>query len=196
MKWTSGGEKICIAYEDGAVIVGSVDGNRLWGKELGINLSLVEWSPDGRMILFCTPSVRCRGCAAAVCAYTRVCARANAPARWRFQSMQGVRMRCTLVKPARAVYVHHRVSAPRNEKGLSGGNLGRGPATLDASTRFLTVTSPLHVGSRCTQSFWADAHACACRRVRSTPTTAAATPYLGCPCTATRALLARTRSAP
>lgn len=58
MKWTSGGEKICIAYEDGAVIVGSVDGNRLWGKELGINLSLVEWSPDGRMILFCTPKVR------------------------------------------------------------------------------------------------------------------------------------------
>uniref|UniRef100_A0A7S3VHU1 Anaphase-promoting complex subunit 4 WD40 domain-containing protein n=1 Tax=Dunaliella tertiolecta TaxID=3047 RepID=A0A7S3VHU1_DUNTE len=56
MKWTSGGEKICIAYEDGAVIVGSVDGNRLWGKELGINLSLVEWSPDGRMILFCTPT--------------------------------------------------------------------------------------------------------------------------------------------
>jgi hypothetical protein len=58
MKWTSGGEKICIAYEDGAVIVGSVDGNRLWGKELGISLTLVEWSPDGRMILFCTPSVR------------------------------------------------------------------------------------------------------------------------------------------
>lgn len=58
MKWTSGGEKICIAYEDGAVIVGSVDGNRLWGKELGISLSLVEWSPDGRMILFCTPTVR------------------------------------------------------------------------------------------------------------------------------------------
>jgi len=58
MKWTSGGEKICIAYEDGAVIVGSVDGNRLWGKELGISLALVEWSPDGRMILFCTPMVR------------------------------------------------------------------------------------------------------------------------------------------
>ncbi len=32
MKWTANGEKICIIYEDGAVIVGSVDGNRLWGK--------------------------------------------------------------------------------------------------------------------------------------------------------------------
>ncbi|CAN0005943.1 unnamed protein product, partial [Heterosigma akashiwo] len=52
MKWTSDGQKICIIYEDGAVIVGSVDGNRLWGKELDINLSFVEWSPDGRYLLF------------------------------------------------------------------------------------------------------------------------------------------------
>ena len=36
MKWTADGQKICIVYEDGAVIVGSVDGNRLWGKELNI----------------------------------------------------------------------------------------------------------------------------------------------------------------
>jgi hypothetical protein len=28
MKWTADGSKICIIYEDGAVIVGSVDGNR------------------------------------------------------------------------------------------------------------------------------------------------------------------------
>ena len=54
MKWTSNGEKICIIYEDGAVIVGSVDGNRMWGKELGLTLALVEWSPDGRLILFST----------------------------------------------------------------------------------------------------------------------------------------------
>eukprot|EP01116_Phalansterium_solitarium_P021577 TRINITY_DN6773_c0_g1_i3.p1 TRINITY_DN6773_c0_g1~~TRINITY_DN6773_c0_g1_i3.p1 ORF type:complete len:1019 (-),score=496.25 TRINITY_DN6773_c0_g1_i3:92-3148(-) len=56
MKWTSDGQKICIIYEDGAVIVGSVDGNRIWGKELGkVNLSKVCWSPDtGRHILFCT----------------------------------------------------------------------------------------------------------------------------------------------
>lgn len=30
------------------MIVGSVDGNRLWGKELDIGLQNVEWSPDGR----------------------------------------------------------------------------------------------------------------------------------------------------
>jgi hypothetical protein len=43
-------------YEDGAVIVGSVDGNRIWGKELPkVNLRHVEWSPDsGRHILFGT----------------------------------------------------------------------------------------------------------------------------------------------
>eukprot|EP00611_Tribonema_gayanum_P003293 TRINITY_DN12557_c0_g2_i1.p1 TRINITY_DN12557_c0_g2~~TRINITY_DN12557_c0_g2_i1.p1 ORF type:complete len:1278 (+),score=471.21 TRINITY_DN12557_c0_g2_i1:111-3836(+) len=54
MKWTSDGQKICIVYEDGAVIVGSVDGNRLWGKELDMYLQHVEWSPDGKRILFVT----------------------------------------------------------------------------------------------------------------------------------------------
>ena len=34
MKWTADDSKICIVYADGAVIVGSVDGNRLWGKEV------------------------------------------------------------------------------------------------------------------------------------------------------------------
>ena len=54
MKWTADGEKICIVYEDGYTIVGSVDGNRLWGKELELQLAHVEWSPDSRTILFAT----------------------------------------------------------------------------------------------------------------------------------------------
>jgi len=54
MKWTPDGKRICIVYEDGAVIVGSVDGNRLWGKEVGCELAFVEWSPDGANILFGT----------------------------------------------------------------------------------------------------------------------------------------------
>eukprot|EP00794_Sanderia_malayensis_P012081 gene12081-13325_t len=53
MKWNADGQKICIIYEDGAVILGSVDGNRIWGKELkNVQLSNVEWSPDGKTILF------------------------------------------------------------------------------------------------------------------------------------------------
>ena len=55
MKWCADGSKICICYEDGAVIVGSVDGNRLWGKELKMKLQFCEWSPDARQILFVTP---------------------------------------------------------------------------------------------------------------------------------------------
>uniref|UniRef100_A0A7M5VC06 Anaphase-promoting complex subunit 4 WD40 domain-containing protein n=1 Tax=Clytia hemisphaerica TaxID=252671 RepID=A0A7M5VC06_9CNID len=55
MKWNTEGQKICIAYEDGAIIMGSVDWNRIWGKELkGIKLSKVEWSPDSKIILFGT----------------------------------------------------------------------------------------------------------------------------------------------
>jgi WD repeat-containing protein 35 len=54
MKWTPDGQKICIVYEDGAVIVGSVDGNRLWGKEMETGLTNVEWSPDASYILFVT----------------------------------------------------------------------------------------------------------------------------------------------
>ena len=43
---------IAICFE-GAVIVGSVDGNRIWGKELkSLQLSNVEWSPDGKNIIF------------------------------------------------------------------------------------------------------------------------------------------------
>ena len=34
------------------VIVGSEDGNRIWGNELRMSLKLVEWSPDGKYIVF------------------------------------------------------------------------------------------------------------------------------------------------
>ncbi|XP_050675727.1 WD repeat-containing protein 35 isoform X1 [Leptidea sinapis] len=53
MAWGSDGQKICIAYEDGAVIVGSVDGSRVWGKDIkGPGLSAVQWSPDNSSLLF------------------------------------------------------------------------------------------------------------------------------------------------
>lgn len=39
----------------GAVILGSVDGNRIWGKEVkNTNLAHVQWSPDGKFLLFAT----------------------------------------------------------------------------------------------------------------------------------------------
>ncbi|XP_033121645.1 WD repeat-containing protein 35-like isoform X2 [Anneissia japonica] len=53
MSWTADGYRICIVYEDGAVIVGSVDGNRIWGKDIkGQQLAHVAWSPDSKSLLF------------------------------------------------------------------------------------------------------------------------------------------------
>ncbi|XP_027311077.3 WD repeat-containing protein 35 isoform X1 [Anas platyrhynchos] len=53
MSWNADGQKICIVYEDGAVIVGSVDGNRIWGKDLkGTHLCHVTWSSDSKVLLF------------------------------------------------------------------------------------------------------------------------------------------------
>ncbi|KAJ3091801.1 WD repeat-containing protein 35 [Quaeritorhiza haematococci] len=55
MQWNRDGEKICIVYEDGAVIVGSVDGNRIWGKEFkNMQLAHLQWAPDSKGILFAT----------------------------------------------------------------------------------------------------------------------------------------------
>jgi WD repeat-containing protein 35 len=54
MHWAPDGSRICIAYEDGAVIVGKVDGTRVWGKELGLPLDKLAWSPSCQNILFTT----------------------------------------------------------------------------------------------------------------------------------------------
>ena len=55
MKWSKDGTRICICYEDGAVILGSVEGSRLWGKEFKHRIQIMEWSPDGRMMVIGTP---------------------------------------------------------------------------------------------------------------------------------------------
>ena len=54
MKWTSDGERICIIYQDGAVIVGGVGGDRISGLELHTALQQCEWAPNGKNILFGT----------------------------------------------------------------------------------------------------------------------------------------------
>lgn len=54
MKWNTDGRMICIAYRDGYVIVGGFEGDRLWGANVGAQLEAVEWSPDGKRILFGT----------------------------------------------------------------------------------------------------------------------------------------------
>lgn len=52
MRWRANGQEICIAYEDGHVILGTVDGSRLWSKDFESRMSHVEWAPDGRWLLF------------------------------------------------------------------------------------------------------------------------------------------------
>ena len=40
-------------------ILHTAAGNRLWGKELQMQLTLVDWSPDARRLLFCTTAGEC-----------------------------------------------------------------------------------------------------------------------------------------
>lgn len=56
LSWNSEGTRICIAYADGTVIIGGVDGNRLWGREYEKELSRVCWSADDNYIMFGTPT--------------------------------------------------------------------------------------------------------------------------------------------
>ena len=51
LKWNRQGQYLCFIYEDGHAIVGTVDGNRSWGNDIKTSLYLVEWSPDGNLIL-------------------------------------------------------------------------------------------------------------------------------------------------
>jgi WD repeat-containing protein 35 len=54
LKWSPDGSKICIAYEDGHVIVGGVEGNRKWGKDLNKNIKHIAWAPDSRLLVIGT----------------------------------------------------------------------------------------------------------------------------------------------
>ena len=58
MHWANGddGKHICIAYSDGMVIVGCVEGTRIWGKNIGQSINSLCWSPSALQIIFVTPS--------------------------------------------------------------------------------------------------------------------------------------------
>lgn len=52
VQWSADGTKLCILIEDGQMIVGSVDGERLWNLQIANDIpSIVEWSPDNKHIL-------------------------------------------------------------------------------------------------------------------------------------------------
>ncbi len=51
IQWSPDGTKVCIAYGDGEIVVGSVGGKRLWTKSVNVSHQHVEWSPDGLCIL-------------------------------------------------------------------------------------------------------------------------------------------------
>ena len=49
-----------IYLENNHLFTGSVDGNRIWGKELkNTHLSGVQWSPDNRLLLFSLANGEC-----------------------------------------------------------------------------------------------------------------------------------------
>lgn len=51
LKWSPNGSQICIIYEDGEVVVGSVEGGRLWGKSTGQNLHKMVWTLNSKLLL-------------------------------------------------------------------------------------------------------------------------------------------------
>ncbi|KAI3408169.1 WD repeat-containing protein 35 [Globodera pallida] len=51
LKWSNDGSRIAIAYEDGQIILGSVDGNRLWYKDIGASLIKLAWNTDDTLLL-------------------------------------------------------------------------------------------------------------------------------------------------
>jgi len=54
VKWSSDGSKLCILIDDGQVIVGSVDGEKLWAKNIEKVPNFIEWSPDAKYLLIGT----------------------------------------------------------------------------------------------------------------------------------------------
>ena len=52
LAWNNEGKCVCIIYEDGAVIVGGVDGSRVWGTELDKSLERITWSANDKYLLF------------------------------------------------------------------------------------------------------------------------------------------------
>ncbi|KNE64632.1 hypothetical protein AMAG_09988 [Allomyces macrogynus ATCC 38327] len=63
MRWNRRGDKIVIAYADGSIIIGGVEGNRILGKDVldgpdgkeqDCEIAFGAWSPDDAFILFAT----------------------------------------------------------------------------------------------------------------------------------------------
>lgn len=52
--WSVGGKRICIAYADGVVTVGGVEGNRIWSRNMEGELVKCCWSPDDQYLVFAT----------------------------------------------------------------------------------------------------------------------------------------------
>lgn len=51
LDWSPDGTMIAILYEDGLMIIGSVEGTRLWQKDHKAICRNVHWSPDSKILL-------------------------------------------------------------------------------------------------------------------------------------------------
>ena len=49
--WSKDETKLAILIEDGQIIVGSVDGEKLWSKTIDKAPMIAEWSPDGKYLI-------------------------------------------------------------------------------------------------------------------------------------------------
>ena len=52
LSWDRAGNRIAILHSDTTVVIGSVEGKKVWGKEMKSKFTHVQWSPDGMNLVF------------------------------------------------------------------------------------------------------------------------------------------------
>ena len=53
IEWSPDGTLVAMTYEDGVILMGSSEGDRLWEEQLREGIRIVRWSHDSQILLIC-----------------------------------------------------------------------------------------------------------------------------------------------